>query len=268
MGLLRSGTFIFYLLFVSIAITVVFSACRSQSRSEGKNLNEWLIAYEKADDGTLAEKQAEAAVRAMGTNALDQLIAWVASGDFELQIRAEHGFQILGPVAAPAVPTLGKFLKSTNGVEATIAAECLGYVGEPSLPILLLALANPDFHVGTAATYGIVELRTNARPAIPILLWQLENRNHFYRERAADTLGVLHIEPDVVVPALSRLLKDDSKAARYLAVSGLENFGSQARAAVPAITVLLTDPDTGVRYAATNALRTIAPEVLTNAVSH
>ena len=243
----------------------VFTAWSAEPEYGGKSLTDWLKLYQKADEGTSDERQATAAVRSIGTNALPQLVKWVASDDLDEQFQAKNGFQILGAAAGSAAPSLGKMLTSTNEVISVMAGQCLGDIGAPALPELLAGLTNRHFRVATAAALAIVELGTNASPAVPIFLQHLKHPNHFYRERAADALGKLHIEPDTVVPALMRLLQDDSKTARYFAISGLENFQSRACPAVPAITAVLMDPDEGLREAATNALRKIAPEVITNA---
>jgi len=241
-----------------------FPASSAEPKHGDKSLTEWLQIYQKAAEGTSDERQAVAAVRTMGTNALPHLTKWIVSEDLDQQFKAKDGFQILGPVGVSAVPSLGKMLTSTNEAISFIAGQCLGHIGAPALPELLARLTNRHFRVGTAAALAIVDLGTNASPAVPIFLRHLEHPNHFYRERAADALGKLHIEPETVVPALIRLLQDNSKAARHFAISGLENFQALARPAVPAITAIFTDPDEGLREAATNALRKIAPEVLTN----
>jgi len=257
----RNSEFL-YLLLCAVIGGAVFPAWSAEPQYGGKPLTKWLQIYKKADEGTSDERQAAAAVRTIGTNALPHLVKWVASGHLDEQFKAENGFQILGPAAGSAVPALGKMLASTNQVISLMAGQCLGHIGAPALPELLAGLTNRHFRVGTAAALAIVDLGTNASPAVPMLLRHLEHPNHFYRERAADALGKLHIEPQTVVPALIRLLQDNSKAARYFAISGLENFQALARPAVPAITVILTDPDEGLRAAGTNALRKIAPEVL------
>src|SRR2546430_5386123 len=261
----RSGNskFLCFLLCVVIG-SGAFPALSAEPKHGDKSLTEWLQIYQKAAEGTSDERQAVAAVRTIGTNALPYLTKWIASEDLDQQLKAKDGFQILGPVGESAVPSLGKMLTSTNEAISFIAGQCLGHIGAPALPELLAGLTNRHFRVGTAAALAIVDLGTNASSAVPIFLRHLEHPNHFYRERAADALGKLHIEPETVVPALIRLLEDNSKAARYFAISGLENFQARARPAVPAITVILTDPDEGLREAATNALRQIAPEVLTN----
>jgi len=260
----RSNQLLCYLFCVVIG-GGVFPVFGAEPKYEGKSLTAWLKLYQQADADSANERQSAKAVCAIGTNALSQLVKWVASGDLDEESQANNGYQILGPAAEPAVPSLAKLLRSTNEVTSLMAGQCLGHIGAPALPALMAGLTDPIYRVSTDAALSIVDLGTNAAPAIPIFIQQLGHPNHFYRERAADALGKLHIEPDTVVPALARLLQDNSQAARYLALSGLENFESRARPVAPAITVLLTDPEDGIRTAATNALLKIAPEMLTNA---
>ena len=221
-------------------------------------LSQWLILYDKANEGSPEEAQASAAVRAVGSNAVPYLLKWMADNESALQLPAADAFKILKTNAAGAVPELASMLTGTNQLTATLAGSALGHIGAPALPVLLTGLTHRRFRVGVDAGQALVELGTNARPAIPILLRDLEHPNHFYRERAANILGQLHLEPATVVPALTSALDDESGAARFLAISGLANFGTNAQSAVPALARFLTNVDSGVRRTTTNALRQIS----------
>ena len=157
----------------------VFTAWSAEPEYGGKSLTDWLKLYQKADEGTSDERQATAAVRSIGTNALPQLVKWVASDDLDEQFQAKNGFQILGAAAGSAAPSLGKMLTSTNEVISVMAGQCLGDIGAPALPELLAGLTNRHFRVATAAALAIVELGTNASPAVPIFLQHLKHPNHF-----------------------------------------------------------------------------------------
>jgi len=235
----------------------------AEPKYQGQSLTKWLGNYSRAEADSPQEKRASEAVRAIGTNAIPHLLRMLTSDDLQLQMDAKNGFTILGPTAAPAVPALAKLLASTNEVNLFMAAQTLGEIGAPALPVLMETLTNRHYKVATQAYLAIGALSTNARPAIPILLRDLQLQNHFYRERAADTLGSLHIEPEMVVPALINLLTDPSLAARHLAIQSLGQFGPTARSAVPAISPFLTDAD--LSYTAATALHEIAPETFTNA---
>jgi HEAT repeat protein len=250
--------------FCALATTMVaLSAQSAEPKYQGRSLSKWLSAFRKAKDDSAEEKHASEAVRAIGTNAVPQLLRMLTNADLQVQLDAKNGFTILGPVAAPAVPALATIMAGTNELNVFIAAQALGEIGPPALSALMETMSNRHFKLATEAYLAIGGLGTNARPVIPILLNDLQNPNHFYRERAADALGSLHIEPETVVPALTNLLTDTSPAARWIAINSLGRFGPAARSAVPVITPFLTTPN--FEETAKIALREIAPEALTNA---
>jgi len=248
---------------VCLLVFVGYTAVGSEPSYQSKKLSQWLSLYQKADPNTPDETRARNAVRAIGTNGIPTLVQMLTSTDLEVQDAGHKGFEILGSSAAQAVPALAKLLTGTNKLVRFTAAQALGEIGAPALPVLMAGLTNRSFAIGTDSALAIVNLGTNAAPAIPILLNDLQNPNHFYRERAADALGNLHIQPDVVVPALTNLLNDPTNAARFIAINSLGKFGPAARSAVPVIAPFLTNSDLDV--VAKRALRQIAPEVLTNA---
>jgi len=112
----------------ALAVAVIFIVAvrltDREPRFEGRKLSAWL------DDPTLSAAEIERGVRAMGTNAIPQLQAWlvqkpslleraVRSADQEIDylgigyhpsldanFRAMRGFLVLGEMAAPAVPWL------------------------------------------------------------------------------------------------------------------------------------------------------------------
>jgi HEAT repeat protein len=254
---------ILFLATTCLAVALVaLPAGSAEPKYQGRSLTKWLSLFREAEADTAQEKRASEAVRAIGTNAIPQLLRMLTSEDFQVQMDAKSAFTILGPVAAPAVPALAKLLAGTNELDMFMAAQALGEIGAPALPVLMETLTNRHYKVATQAYLAIPALGTNARPAIPILLRDLQHPNHFYRERAAGALGGLHIEPEIVVPALTNLLDDPSPAARWIALNALGAFGPAARSAVPVIKPFLTDSNFDV--AAKIALREIAPEVLTN----
>jgi len=255
------------ILLLITAIAVLCSVHGAEPRYKGTTLSKWLTIYQAAEEGSSTEQQAEVAVRTIGTNTLPYLTKWIASGDLDVATRAKLGFKILGPAAAPAVPTLAPMLISTNEVLALTAGPALASIGSSAVPVFLSALTNRSYKISLHVLLALPDLGTNARPAFPFLLTELKHPNHFYRERAADALGALHIEPEAVVPALTALLTDASQAARFHAVNGLAEFGPSARSAAPAILKIMQE-DENMRPAARKALSRIAPEVLTNVPAH
>jgi HEAT repeat protein len=250
-----------------LAFTLGF-ARGAEPTYEHQPLSTWLKAFEDAQSDSADERRAKDAVRAIGTNAVPHLLQMLTEDDINIQQRAVKGFEILGPIAAPAVPQLSNLITGTNDVIGILAGNSLGNIGAPALPALMAALTNRHYTVVTRAALSIVDLGTNASPAIPIFLRHLQSPNHFVRERAADALGSLHIEPAVVIPALTNLFGDLSQAAVCISLNSLGQFESVARPVAPAILAMLQDPNENVRMAATNALMKVAPDLLTNTPAH
>ena len=164
-----------------------------------KTLARWLKLYQTAKPGSSEEAKSVAAVQAIGTNAVPELLGMLSARDVSRQQAAANGFAILGPAGAAGVPALDRLLNGTNTVVAVLAANALGHIGVPSLPVLLNELTNQNYNAATLATLAILDLGTNAAPAIPRFIDDLESPDHFVRERAADALGNLRLQPDVVV---------------------------------------------------------------------
>jgi HEAT repeat protein len=245
--------------FALTAALFALAARGAEPSYENKTLTQWLKVYEEADTGGAEEKHSMLAIRTIGTNAVPYLVKMLTTDDWNVQQSADRGFDILGPLGAPAVPALSNLLSATNEVVHILAAQSLGHIGAPALPALMFALTNSSHKIATAGALAIVDLGTNAAPAVPVFLRYLQSRNHRVRELAADALGDLHIEPQIVVPALTRLLYDPSPAARFIAIRSLGQFQTNAQSAIVELQPLLSDPDDGIRQATTNALKEISP---------
>jgi hypothetical protein len=253
----KSITSSFWNLFYVVGICLLVCSCKSEPKYKGKNLETWMRGYNTG--GEARQSETEVAVRAMGTNALPVLTRWLAeiSGEY---LYAPTAFGLLGEAAAPAVPELEQLMRSTNELTSILAAQSLGQIGKPALPVFLAALTNTNDKISSDAALCITDLGTNARPAIPIFLSQLQHPNGKVRARAAVALGNLELEPDSVVPALTPLLKDPIRLVRYLTIQAIGEFGTNAQSALPLLTPLLSDANEGIRNAATNAVQAIDPK--------
>lgn len=221
---------------------------------QGKPLGEWLRIYNESHDGSEVEKQAEAAIRNIGTNGIPALFrmirtsesgfrtmlkGWVGRRSLfkfnlpdaeDIREMAVFGFKALGENAKGAVPELLTLLKktgSTNGREEIIDA--LGAIG-PS-----------------------------AQAAVPALLAIASDAKDPERYEAIRALGVIRSSADSVVPFLTSCLRDPEASIRWTAASALCNFGDSAQSSVPTLIPLLADPSEIVRNEATNALKRIDP---------
>lgn len=250
---------------------------------KGRNLTEWMRAWKRSDPTAAQRKEAEDAIRSMGTNAVPHFVRWITyktpawklklygvanpllqrlNSDWVLHDElaniygAGHiGFAILGQEGVSAIPALSEIMNQSN----LLAAASLGYIGKDALPSLMAGLTNDNQEIrANALLYGIAELGTNARPAVPFLIERLKDADRGERFRAVTVLGHLRLQPETVVPALIEFLHDSDAIIRQAAAASLGSYEQEAVSAVPDLTDLLTDKEKSVRETSTNSLRVIS----------
>jgi HEAT repeat protein len=171
---------------------------------QGKTVKTWLLQLSAPDPN--GRHEAEAAFRALGTNAVPELVRLLRADDarwrkliwsralripgrlrgpvlqrvsppnaYLLRPAAARALALLGPGAAAAEPDLVRALQ--NKVNGTYweAGTALGRIGRQSVPDLTLALRDPDTLVRCAAAHGLGEVGPDAAPAAPALL-QMQSR--------------------------------------------------------------------------------------------
>ena len=250
---------------VIVAAGILLAWAWTPSRPEepvyqGKTLTEWLIVCVLHGSTKEEVKQAELAVRNIGTNGIPTLLRMIQASDsnprFKLQALAEKlpfirsnfahaghmrymaslGFKTLGEDAKGAVPELLTLVKRGSGTAGREEAiNALGAIG-PS-----------------------------AQAAIPTLLAIASDKKDQDRWDAISSLGRLHSSAETVVPVLESCLGDSNLLARLAAVWALSEFGEAAKSAVPSLIPLMADPNSHVREKATNALKRIDREAATKA---
>ncbi len=130
---------------ILILLAVLIAACLplffispSEPSYQGKTVTAWLVQYRRSLVSNHPDADCQAAIRAFGTNALPTLLRLAGAADnslkarladfvnkqklarihmlrdFEKQENAYLGFQLLGDVAAPAVPSLVKLAKNSS----------------------------------------------------------------------------------------------------------------------------------------------------------
>jgi HEAT repeat protein len=259
-----------------------------EPRYKGRTLTHWLAVYHKAQLNSPGEREAAAAIRSMGTNALPYLVArltyrtpawrlrmvslvehlpgpaddWLITlilGDEDHIAAADAGFSLLGPQAAPAVPQLIRLLEHKETWDMGIVG--LQDIGAGGIPELTAALTNransPRVRAGLVQVLGSVGTNSTV---VPTLVACLADDPHVAAQ-AVFALGRLHLEPEVTVPALLNAAQNNANV-RHQAIWALGEFNTNALTAVPFLTNCLADPDLGIRIVTTNALEAIAPEVL------
>ena len=291
---------------LAIGLLAIFSWPR-EPRYAGKSLSVWL--QELPSFGTRPGVEAANAIRAMGTNALPTLLARIQAkvplwkmklnpildkqhlvkfrfrtSDFE-RAKAVVAFEILGPVAAPAVPSLVRALGSKEprirvcaagalggigiatpeGVSGLIkllgdqdhnvrfqAASALGAIGPASVRSLLVALENGNPSVQLAAM--------NALESVFVNTWRHQsNSRNLHSGKPGFELEKVFGEPSGcdaadAVKILILLLHQEDKQVRGAACGMLGSFGVVAKDATSGLIEAMQDPDEQIRNAANSAL--------------
>ena len=270
-----------------LALGISFAIRAKGPFYKGRPLSHWVRLYCVNGIGAdVRERQANEAIKHIGTNALPHLLNWVRTEDppwtnkfYQLAERlpdpirpqlpvrygAPDAFAALGYDARRAVPELAKLAHDTNHLRtAAIATMCLGKISLEDISPLLALLTNEHAFIRGCAWDAIRDQGTNAATAIPFLVRDFKADQRGFK---ASRLGALATEPDLVVPALTNALFNPAYRVRAAAAAALGAYGPQASSAAPTVITLLNDPNREVRSAATNALLKIAPEALTNALS-
>ncbi len=254
-------------LVIAVVCGLVGLALRPREpRYEGKTLSIWLDQYGSNHwmhhDGDL-DKEAQAALQHMGTNAAPNLLKMMSSressfktnvlgrvpqswlvllhlptvNEYQNQVgecrrRGAFGFSALGPDAKPFIPALVRLLQDTNydvRYVAVFALRCLGPVAREALPSLIKCLDDPEFTV---------------------------------RDDAVMSLGIIHEDPEHVVPLLRSFIEKNRGSVILCqdAMQALGSFGKEAASAAPVLLPFLNDKDSNTRSRATNTLKAIDPE--------
>jgi len=276
------------ILAAAVAVIALFtSSCGSRSQQpvyDGKPLSEWIsdLSYQKPK---ALRVQAQQSLRQIGTNAIPFLleemddlgIMWRGGvtnfyntpGAEERYDNLHLAFQVLGPIAKPAVPSLISALNTDSGSNYTgeVASFALTQI-DPQIAAVALNQALTS-NVAQTRLYVALNMHfigTNADIAVPNLILCLKDQSPDkdlsipIRQAALGNLILLiHDRPEQIVPVLLNELNDDDFYIRCMATRAFGNLGKQApQAAIPILIEMSTnDPDKNVRAGATDALKKI-----------
>jgi hypothetical protein len=271
---------------------------------QGRTLSEWLLAYGPAGSGTAPKKEAEAAIRQIGTYALPCLLEWICYETPKTGIRpavanllrlmpqalrihvlmnwanderrlsradgALWGFGVLRDEARPAIPELARLLtdpRSTNATRKVIFA--LAFIGKEAIPVFSDYLANTNSPHRLDVVHACQGVALYASDMVPPLVQWLGHVDPKIRVESAHALRFLashNRTPDLVIQGLTDCLRTNTDPRfRVVSMEALGQYGHDAVAAVPLLMEMIGQPDLQVRAAAAKALSEIAPEALTNA---
>jgi hypothetical protein len=202
----------------------------SEPLYKGKPLTSWLELYSLGPDRNFAEhfKQANEAVRSLGTNAIPTLLRMLRTTGqdpviaFERNHRGAMGLQALGQAAGSAVPAVIQIY------EARLSPSSERW-----------------------SSYALGAIGPAAKEAIPALLRGATNANPQSRQNSLIALASMHTEPALVVAALTNAFRDEDGNVRLWACNRFGLLGNEAlearSAALAALEPLLQDPDPRVQ---------------------
>jgi hypothetical protein len=280
-------------------VLLVWWVTHREPTYEGRTTEQWLqVLHEPlpanaslwvTQEAQAHRAQAEAALRALGTNALPTLLKKLLADDSALALRVaalcrrlgidpkgrvlhrervlrEHeqaylGFAALGPIARPAMPELLKWLDQPE--LAWRAYESLAQFDTNPVPWLLKVATNANLSslVRADAMFALGNRQHVNDHILATLLAGAQDANSSVRVEAARGLWRFPDQADRIVPVLASLLNDPS-ISMFAAVS-LGEFGTKASFVVPA---LLKDVESkGPHSAGGVALQRIAPELAARA---
>ncbi len=252
-----------------IATVAAFMALRPREPVyQGKRLSEWLEEFSRRGRGQI-NRQAENAIRQIGTNALPFLVADLCREDsphklalmewcnkwsslkFQFKTFADRrgpalmAFYVLGnagklgPAAKPYQPSIGTWLDS----QPDTAAFALLYIGVESTPYLTDALSHTNWLVRTWAAVALAKLNLEVQ------------QRPFFSYSADD------------IPAFITNLKSTNAVVRAATAEATLELQDPSwnRRLIPALLPLLRDDDLRVRNAASQALKRIDPETAAKA---
>jgi len=236
---------------------------------QGQPFTFWLDQYRTnfpgrgASDAASKQDEAQAAIRAIGTNALPVLLGMVGKSDLPLKTR------LLTLLRKQSVIQVQVHNDDYYHARSSYGFGALGSIAKPAVPALMELLHDKNPRVRACAAHSLSLIGPEAEPAIPALLPLLDERNEGLPILASmDALGAIHKRPEIVIPALLRFLNGDRKEWNYSVPTmyAIRRYGDEAKSIVPVIEEYLHHPDADKRDAALNALNRIDPEAANKAV--
>jgi HEAT repeat protein len=259
---------------LSSVVILMLGISRREPAADGRSVTHWL---ENLEDYDSDEPNAAAiALRKIGTNALPWMVQemkreksktrrWIESQikrqslvKFRFADEDAHrnhaatAFEILGDVAAPAIPELIRLLEAEHA--DPWVQQALVYIGPASIGPLTNALTSSNADLRQHAADTLEEFGPAAASATPALLRCLDDPEILARTAAIDALGSIHSHPEEVIPALTGLLRDPNKYVRRDAAIALGCYCEVAEVAIDELLKLVVEDETEVGGWAIRAL--------------
>jgi HEAT repeat protein len=227
----------------------------------GKSLTFWAQQYGSNNWSGRKElaREAEFAVRQIGTNAILFLLDLMQARDSDLKKRLRQH--------VPRKWHDSLHLNDNSDKVRRIGAHGLAALGTNApaavFPLIELARQHPNEDGRYIAVFALRTLGPAAEPAIPFYLQCLTNKDNTIRNEAAVGLARIPHRRETTLPAILKYLESIENSdgwELYSAIELLGRFGTNAKPAVPRLLSLLNDSNPRVREAVTNSLLWIDPD--------
>jgi HEAT repeat protein len=268
---------LFALLGFCVMVGMLVSWLNSRSPVyQGKTVRTWLWQLSATDPK--ACREAEAAFRALGTNAVPELAKLLRADDplwrqwsrryaFRLPLplrevvlpwvsppqaylvrpAAARALGKLGPGAAPAIPDLARALRDRRNEPPWEVAGALGRIGQQAVPELTGALRDEDELVRRAAAGALGGIGADAAPAVPTLIQMLTQGSPDEQQAVAQSLA--GIGTPAVAPLIN-ILVHERGAASEAAAGALLGYYGRLDPPLPTAKNLSADDDDAARQQA------------------
>jgi len=151
-------------------------------------------------------------------------------------------------------------LRSVEPMTREHAVDALARFGDPAVPILTEAIADPDFNVRTLAMFSLGRMGAQAKSALPKLVEKLSDRDQVIRLYAAGAMRMMGPAAAQAASDVARVaVADSSPEVRNMAAGALQSMGAGVKDVSDRLLrqFAATDPDEAVRSRATELLNQI-----------
>ncbi len=255
----------------------------------GKTVKSWLLQFSAPDPK--ARDEAEAAFKALGTNAVPELTRLVRADDppwrkliwahtdrlprraralilrrvgpinaWVIRPMAAQALAKLGPAAAPAVSALSQMLRQgSSPFEQQVAAQSLAQIGVPALAALADVMAHEKGVAGNAAALALLWHYRWPRPGRAAGEDLPGDPTAPARQQAIETLGASGRADELVVNVLARAAVDPAPGVRLAALKALAQANCNPKAALPQLISCSNDESPVIREWSARSLGKIGP---------
>jgi hypothetical protein len=263
---LRIAGCVLALVIVGVFILALLGGNSSEPVYQGKTLSLWLDDYFHSrwtSHDPVARKNAEEAVRQIGTNAIPTLLKMMRAQNPSPRVlklleldRSRRLAKILYPRSA--------FQRHDQALEAF---RILNTNAACAVPELIEICDDSRYPTSQESAMGaLAQIGPAAKAAIPVLLRNFTNKNARLRAEGLTAFCAIEGDANIVVPAIKGMLKDPNQDVRLGVAIYLRN-GSRipaVRSAIPELLEALQDPalkeQPDLKEQVENALWDLAPE--------